>query len=177
MQRRVVQRLFRFALLLLLGAAASSQNHTDQNEVLVSVLVMDRTGASAAGLTVGDFRLAEDGVEQPIEHFSSAVPPMSVAIVMDTGSSRNGALAQAKQGVLEFLGAMKPEDEFVLLRFNDPPGVDATFTTDRGIVSQMVRATRSEGPSPLFDTVFRAAEREERGLESAPRRTTRALPA
>jgi len=61
---------------LLLGLAltcmvAGSQEGTDQDIVFAPVLVIDRQNHPLRGLDVTDFRLFEDGLEQPIVFFSS----------------------------------------------------------------------------------------------------------
>jgi Ca-activated chloride channel family protein len=153
---RMAQRMCRLALLAL-ACVASSQEQASEDNVLIPVLVVDRKQAPVVGLNAGDFRVLENGVERTIAHVSSN-DPLSVAIVLDTSASRRDRLAQGKQVIDDFLRAMNSEDEFLVLGLNDRPGAVASFTSDAALTSRVILATKAGGPTPLFDSIFTAAE-------------------
>jgi VWFA-related protein len=91
--------------------------------VNVSVTVTDRSGRFVPGLTVRDFTVFEDGVPQPVSHFSNERVPVSLGIALDSSGSMEGDKIEAAGAALDrFLGQLLgPEDEVFLFRFNDQP--------------------------------------------------------
>ena len=55
--------------------------------VTVPATVLDRDGWYVTDLRREDFRIYENGVEQPIIHFSSVEQPFSVILLIDTSES------------------------------------------------------------------------------------------
>ncbi len=78
--------------------------------VSVPVSVMDRQGKYVVDLQQRDFRIYEDGVEQPITHFSNVDQPFSVVLLMDTSGSTTSFLAQMKEAAKSFVEQLRPED-------------------------------------------------------------------
>jgi VWFA-related protein len=94
--------------------------------VVVPVTVKDSAGELVTGLQQNDFRVFEDGVEQPIALFSAEAFPLSAAILIDDDLKRG--TAEKVQKTLETLaGAFRAADEFgaadevSLWRFDEVP--------------------------------------------------------
>ncbi len=58
--------------------------------VQVWVTVTDAEGRLVTGLTRDDFAIFEDGLQQPISHFSDERVPVSVGMLVDASDSMRG---------------------------------------------------------------------------------------
>jgi VWFA-related protein len=88
--------------------------------VVVPVTVKDNSGELVTDLQQNDFRVFEDGVEQPIALFSAEAFPLSAAILIDDDLKQG--TAQKVQKTLETLGgAFSASDEVSLWRFDQVP--------------------------------------------------------
>lgn len=134
---------------------AGYQEPAVQDEVLISVGVLDRRESPVTGLHIGDFQLFEDGVEQKISK-CSAGSPASVAILIDNSASRKDFIAQAKQIVNDFLRAVSPGGEYSVFGISEPAQRSGGFTSDTRLVMQQVTAIKAGGPTALFDGIYRA---------------------
>lgn len=88
--------------------------------VVVPVTVKDGSGGLVTDLQQNDFRVFEDGIEQPITLFSADAFPLSAAILIDDDLKRS--TAEKVQKTLETLaGAFSASDEVSLWRFDEVP--------------------------------------------------------
>ena len=88
--------------------------------VVVPVTVKDSAGELVTDLQQNDFRVFEDGIEQPITLFSADAFPLSAAILIDDDLKRG--TAEKVQKTLETLaGAFSASDEVSLWRFDQVP--------------------------------------------------------
>ena len=86
------------SLALGLGAITSSGQKASNDDpikvrttlVTVPAVVSDRQDRYISGLKAADFRLYEDGVEQPISFFENTEEPINVALLLDTSLSKIG---------------------------------------------------------------------------------------
>src|SRR5262245_24170177 len=67
------------------------------NLVLVDTTVRDHKGRIASGLQKTNFRVFEDGVEQPIRAFSESQLPLAIAIVVDKSGSMRRLFAELRE--------------------------------------------------------------------------------
>jgi len=104
--------------------------HTTVSLVVVPVTVKDSAGELVTDLQENDFRVFEDGVEQPIAMFSADAFPLSAAILID--DDLKTGTAQKVQKTLETLaGAFSASDEVSLWRFDEVPGqISEDFIAD-----------------------------------------------
>ena len=88
--------------------------------VVVPVTVKNSAGELVTDLERGDFRVFEDGIEQPIAVFSADAVPLSAAILID--DDLKTSTAEKVQKTLETLaGAFAATDEVSLWRFDEVP--------------------------------------------------------
>src|SRR4051812_44623306 len=80
--------------------------------VLVPVRVTDSDGATVTSLQKNDFKIFEDGVQQPITHFVKDDAPVSVGVLLDISGSMKTKMERASQAATEFFKYANPEDEF-----------------------------------------------------------------
>src|SRR5689334_10394719 len=97
--------------LLIWSTGVTSQLRVDVRLVNVSATVSDTSGRYIPGLTKDDFVLEEDGVAQPIAHFSQDENvPVSVGIVFDTSGSMQERLRTAVIAVERFIRTIHEDD-------------------------------------------------------------------
>lgn len=88
-------------------------------EVLLPVTVRDASGQLVTDLARGDFRVFEDGREQPLSDLSLRQAPVDVALLVDASSSVAESFEDFRRAVGEFSGRLADEDRFSLVKFDD----------------------------------------------------------
>ncbi len=124
----------------------------------VTATVTDSNGRFVSDLRKEDFRLFEDGQEQPITHFNSERVPVSLGLVVDTSGSMEGERwSSARQALNRFLfQLLGPEDEVFLYRFDNQPELVEGWTTDRERIATGLARIRPRGATSLYDAVAEA---------------------
>ena len=126
--------------------------------VLIPANVTDPSNRFVLGLQKQDFHLFEDGVEQPIAHFSGEDTPLSVGLVFDASGSMDDKLQTSRQAALQFLKTMNPQDEAFLVQFSDRAEVVSGFTNQLDEVEKKLSAVKPGGLTALLDGVHIAFE-------------------
>ncbi len=122
--------------------------------VTVPVSVLDRQGRFVSGLKRGDFRLFEDGVEQPIVHFEPTEMPFTVALVLDTSASTRFDLEEIKEAAIDFAKQLRPQDRVLVVTFNEEVYLLTEATNDFNRISEVIRRKVRTGQSTrLYDAV------------------------
>lgn len=88
-------------------------------EVLLPVTVRDSAGLLVSDLTRKDFRVFEDGVEQPLSDLSLRQVPVDVALVVDASSSVAGNLDDFRNAAEGFAAHLAVDDRISLIQFDD----------------------------------------------------------
>jgi VWFA-related protein len=137
---------------------------------LVRVDVSVRDGQRVVtGLTAADFDVLDNGVAQQIDDASFGRLPIDVTIALDISQSVTGPLLERlRQGVVQLMRDMKPEDRLKLMLFNARATRVVDFTADVKAVEKAIREARAGGGTALADTIGIA-------LISAPRSERRQL--
>lgn len=88
-------------------------------EVLLPVTVRDRSGSLVANLTRMDFRIFEDGVQQPLSDLSLRQVPVDAALVVDASSSVADNLEDFRTAASGFAAHLSDDDRISLIQFDD----------------------------------------------------------
>ena len=88
-------------------------------EVLLPVTVRDGAGLLVSNLTRKDFRVFEDGVEQPLSDLSLRQVPVDVALIVDASSSVAGNLDDFRNAAEGFASHLAVDDRISLIQFDD----------------------------------------------------------
>jgi Ca-activated chloride channel family protein len=88
-------------------------------EILLPVTVRDAAGLLVGNLTRQDFRVFEDGVEQPLSDLSLRQVPVDVALIVDASSSVAGNLDDFRTAAEGFASHLAVEDRVSLIQFDD----------------------------------------------------------
>ncbi len=91
----------------------------DTAEVLLPVTVRDSKGQLVSGLTRKDFRVFEDGVEQPLSDLSLRQVPVDVVLMVDASSSVSNNLDDFRRAAEGFAAHLAADDRISLIQFDD----------------------------------------------------------
>lgn len=130
----------------------------DVNLVLVEATVRDGNGGIVDDLKREDFRVFEDGVEQPITYFSRDELPLAVALVVDGSGSVYPVMGELHQAANDTLSQLKPEDQVALYAFATHPERIVDLTTDRNLVADSIMHVGSTGGTNIADALYEAIE-------------------
>jgi Ca-activated chloride channel family protein len=124
--------------------------------VLVPAHVTDSIGAPVADLARENFRVFEDGVEQPITYFGREDAPVSVGFLFDSSASMRNKMRQSSEAAASFFQTANKDDEFFLVEFNERAKLSVPFTSDAKEVYERVSHVRPLGRTSLLDAVHLA---------------------
>ena len=143
-----------------LGAQQESAEtlKVEVDTVNLNVLVTDSEGRALAGLKKENFRVFEDKVEQQISNFFPVNAPFSVALLLDTSRSTWGKLAQIQDSAIDFLREIHPDDEVMVISFDDEVYLQTDFTRNKEQAERAVKSTRTGGSTQLYDAVYLGME-------------------
>ena len=124
------------------------------NFVTVPVSVLDRQGRFIPGLKKEDFRVFENGVEQPIAFFEPTEKPFTVALVLDTSASTRFHLWQIKEAATAFAKQLRTQDRVLVVTFSDEVLLLTEATSDLNVISTVIEVNANPGSSTrLYDAV------------------------
>jgi Ca-activated chloride channel homolog len=124
--------------------------------VLVPAQVTNLFGTPITDLHKQDFKVFEDGVEQPITNFSFEDAPLSIGLLYDISGSMRNKMKKSAEAAAAFFKTSNPEDEFFLIEFSDRPKLTVPFTSDPDEVYQRIAHTRPFGRTSLLDAIHMA---------------------
>src|SRR5580658_8296360 len=121
--------------------------------VLVPAQVTNFLGTPVTDLHKEDFRVFEDGVEQPITNFSREDAPLSIGLLYDISGSMRNKIKKSAEAAAAFFKTSNPEDEFFLVEFSDRPKLTVPFTSDPDEVYQRIAHVKPFGRTALLDAI------------------------
>jgi Ca-activated chloride channel homolog len=128
----------------------------DSALVLVPAQVTNVFGTPITSLTKKNFKVFEDGVEQPIAHFSMEDAPLSIGLLFDISGSMRNKIKKATEATAAFFKTSNPEDEFFLIEFSERPKLTVPFTSDPDEVYDRIAHTKPFGRTSLLDAIHMA---------------------
>ena len=129
-------------------------------EVLLPVTVRDATGRLVTDLTQKDFRVFEDGREQPLTDIEIRKVPVDVVLMIDASSSVASNLDDFRRAVEEFAERLAPEDRVSLVKFDDRVELLQDWTASR---VQLRRSLRRISPgvfTRFYDALLLSAREQ-----------------
>src|ERR1051326_807738 len=102
--------------------------------VLDAQILRKKDSSVISSLRREDFALYEDGVKQEITHFSQDKLPLSILLLLDLSASVKPVIEEIRNGALQALGQLRPEDEVAVMAFADRTELLHDFTKDRKAV-------------------------------------------
>lgn len=126
--------------------------------VSAPAVVHDSKGNLVLDLTRGDFRVFDNGLEQPLEEVEMGGAPLSVAIVVET-SSRVEALLPAihRTGILFTQTVLGESGDAAVIGFHDEVSKLLDFTGDHEAIERTLsRLSRGTSGARLYDALSQA---------------------
>lgn len=142
--------LLLFLLALCAAIPAVSQEPTQSSDVVkinTDLVVLDaqvlrkKDGRAINSLKREDFLLSEDGQRQEIVHFSQDRLPLSILLLLDLSASVRPVIEEIRNGALQAMEHLRPEDEVALMTFADQTRLLQDFTRDRKVIVEQISRT------------------------------------
>ena len=121
--------------------------------VSFNVTAFDRNGSAVLGLKKEDFKVFENGVEQPLSFFSTDESPVSWGLVLDRSGSMERMIQDVYRAALHVMDEGTEDDEMFVVTFNRRVEMAADFTTDRRTLQNAIAGLRADGNTALYDAV------------------------
>jgi Ca-activated chloride channel family protein len=128
--------------------------HVDVELALVNVTVTDPHNRMVTGLESDNFRIFENDVEQEIQYFSSEDVPISIGVIFDLSGSMANKVGKSKEAALQFFKTANPQDEFLLVSFNERAELTSTFTSSVEDLQSSLLSLSAKGRTALLDAIY-----------------------
>ncbi len=125
----------------------------DSTLVLVPVSVVDSHDRPVTTLGQRQFRVFEDGKEQPIVSFERTDTPVSIGVIFDNSGSMEGKAARAREVLARFCSFLNPEDEMFLVTVQGAARLAADFTHTCGTIQNALLFSKPAGLTALLDAL------------------------
>jgi VWFA-related protein len=184
---RQILRVIACSLLVVSVQAQTPQTPTDPPQealklrtelVVVDAQVIDkRSREFIRGLKVQDFDLFEDDSKQRIEFLSQDKLPLSIVLLVDISPSVRPVIEKVREGALEALQRLRPEDEVALMAFAGWTELIQDFTRDRQLIMDKlgVALERKGGGTRIHEAIAKAARQMRYATSPTSRRVIIAI--
>ena len=126
----------------------------DVNLVVVNVTVTDPYDRIVTGLDQENFEVYDEKVGQRIVAFSTEDAPISVGMIFDSSGSMSDKIEKSKEAALQFFKTSNPQDEFMLINFNERPNLISAFTSKFENLEDRLITVRAGGKTALLDAIY-----------------------
>jgi VWFA-related protein len=129
--------------------------------VVFDAQVIDKKTRRVIGdLSKDDFEVYEKGVKQPISYFGRDELPLSIMLLLDVSGSVRPILHQIRDGALNALQRLKPQDQVAIMAFANISQLAQDFTKDRSLAARKIKeatATDTLGRGTLLAPALETA--------------------
>lgn len=130
----------------------------DSSIVVVSATVRDSQNRPVGGLQRSQFKIFEDGIEQPISSFEPQESPFAAVILLDTSGSMSERISIARSAAINFLDGLRAGDVVSIYNFDSKVAQVQDFSESRD-VRDKIFDLKANGMTVLNDAVVEAADR------------------
>src|SRR4051812_36905104 len=156
---------FGIVLFTLLCSFAQEKDPVDVVKVDTNLVVFDaqvidkKTGRVIGDLKKDDFVLTDNGVKQQIDYFSRDELPLAIILLLDVSRSTRPIIHDVRDGALNALQRLKPEDQVAIMAFSERTSLAQDFTKDRALAAKKIQ--EATATSVLGNGTFLAAALKE----------------
>jgi Ca-activated chloride channel family protein len=125
----------------------------DTRLVVLPISVADKNGKLVSDLKQNEFKVYENGIEQPIKIFKREDVPVSLGIVIDNSGSMKEKRQKVEVASLDMVKASNPQDEVFIVNFNDEAWLDVPMTSDIKAMQEGVARIDSRGGTAMRDAI------------------------
>jgi VWFA-related protein len=141
------------AILLSAAGFCLAQFTAETRLVVLHASVSDKKGRLIPNLKEKDFKVFENGVEQPIKIFKHEDVPVSMGLLIDDSGSMRDKRARVEAAAVALVRASNPQDEVFVVNFNDEAYLDVPFTNDAKRMEQGLSRIDSRGGTAMRDAI------------------------
>lgn len=121
--------------------------------VVLHVSVVDKKGNLITNLRMEDFKVFENQVEQKVKVFRREDVPVSLALLIDNSGSMRDKRKRVEAAALALVKASNPQDEVLIVNFNDEAYEDVPFTNDIKKMEEGLTKIDSRGGTAMRDAL------------------------
>ena len=131
--------------------------------VPVTCSVTDAGGAALTGLARENFRIFDNGVEQPITYFDASTQPATIALIIDASPSVLPQTDEMKTAARALVDGLTPADQVSVVDFSAHTYLLLPFSNDWGLIRQAISRINvrqlfgDTGGSNIYQSIFLAA--------------------
>jgi hypothetical protein len=131
--------------------------------VPVTCSVIGADGVAVRGLRIEDFRVFDEGVQQPLTYFDASTESASVAVVIDASPSVLRESDEMKNAARALVDALSPSDHTAIVDFSAHAYLQLPFSSDWGLIRKAVARVDARslledvGGSNIYLAVFLTA--------------------
>jgi Ca-activated chloride channel family protein len=105
--------------------------HVSVDRVNLGVIVTDHSGHFVEGLRREDFRVFDNGIEQPLTGFASIEEPAQVLLVIEAGPAVYLLESDHLQAAVALLNGLAKDDRVAVVKYAEAPAALLDFTADK----------------------------------------------
>jgi Ca-activated chloride channel family protein len=105
-------------------------------------------------LEASNFRVFDEKVQQQIVSFSSEDAPIAVGLIFDSSASMSDKIGRSQEAALQFFKTSNPQDEFMLINFNDRPTLTSGLTSNFEHLQERLLFVKASGRTALIDAIY-----------------------
>ena len=135
--------------------------------VYLVATVTDRRHKFITDLEKNDFRIADEGKQQPLEFFTRETDlPLRIGVLLDTSNSIRDRLRFEQEAASDFLynTIRRGKDMAFIAIFDNEPEVIQDYTDNLDQLNKAIQGQRAGGGTALRDAIYMAAQK----LQHAP---------
>ena len=122
--------------------------------VSLSVVVTNPQQQFVAGLSVADFSVFEDGIQQDLSFFAASAVPIDLAILLDTSASMTDKIATVQQAAIGFVSTLRDGDRLTVVDIKDATRVLAPLSGDLEAAKRAILSTVPKGGTALYNGLY-----------------------
>lgn len=135
------------------------------SEVLLPVTVRDAEGRLVKSLGRDDFRVWENGREQPLSGLELRQAPVDVVLMIDASSSVAASFEDFRRAADEFAARLAKDDRISLLKFDDRVEVLQDWTSSRVQLRRALKRIQPGMFTRFNDALYLAAREQFKGAQ------------
>jgi VWFA-related protein len=139
--------------LLATAGLALAQFSAETRLVVLHASVADKRGHLVPNLQQKNFKVFENGAQQPIKIFKHEDVPVSMGLLIDDSGSMRDKRARVEAAALALVRASNHQDEVFVVNFNDEAYLDVPFTSDIAKMEQGLARIDSRGGTAMRDAI------------------------
>ena len=132
------------------GGAGGYRIGVSTRLVTLNVQAADATGAAVTDLVREDFRVLDNGAEQPIVYFEPQTAPLNLLLLLDLSGSTKDKTKVIKQAAARFVDMLNPADRVAVAAFTSRYMLISPFTENRRLIRQRIDAIKNRGGGTAF---------------------------